>query len=152
SRVGRAGAVAALLAKGAQVDARERSRGQTALMWAASQGHADIVQLLIRAGADVSAKTTNFPTLVNIRPQGFTNSGARAGLSVEACEGRRGGRGSTGSARAQRAGGGGGGADDADASGVVSVEYGGYTPLLFAARQGGVDAARALVAARANVN
>jgi ankyrin repeat protein len=151
SRVGRAGAVAALLAKGAQVNAREQSRGQTALMWAASQGHAAIIGLLTQAGADVGARTTNFPTLVNVKPQGFTNSGARAGLSVQAFEDRRGARANTGSARTQRAAGG-GGVDDADASGVVSVEYGGYTPLLFAARQGGVDAARALIAARANVN
>ena len=152
ARVGRAGAVAALLSKGAQVNAREQSRGQTALMWAASQGHAAIIRLLTQAGADVGARTTNVPTLVNVKPQGFTNSGARAGLSVQAFEDRRGVRANTGSARTQRAAGGGGGADDADASGVVSVEYGGYTPLLFAARQGGVDAARALVAARANVN
>ena len=123
ARVGRAGAVAALLSKGAQVNAREQSRGQTALMWAASQGHAAVIRLLTQAGADVGARTTNFPTLVNVKPQGFTNSGARAGLSVQAFEDRRGVRANTGSARTQRAAGGGGGADDADASGVVSVEY-----------------------------
>jgi ankyrin repeat protein len=40
-----------LLAHGANVDAKEK-RGQTALMWAAAEGHVDVVELLLKAGAD----------------------------------------------------------------------------------------------------
>ena len=36
---------------GADVNAKER-RGQTALMWAAAEGHAAVVEALIKAGAD----------------------------------------------------------------------------------------------------
>ena len=47
-------AVKALLARGAKPDARER-RGQTALMWAAAEGHTAVVRALIEAGADINA-------------------------------------------------------------------------------------------------
>src|SRR6185436_11773045 len=43
--------VKTLLAHGAKVDAKEK-RGQTALMWAAAEGHAPVVELLLKAGAD----------------------------------------------------------------------------------------------------
>ena len=39
----------------ADVNAREGWYGQTALMWAAAEGHTAVVQLLIEAGADVAA-------------------------------------------------------------------------------------------------
>ncbi len=55
ARTGRVGPVKALLARGAKVDAKER-KGQTALMWAAAEGHAAVVELLIKAGADVRAR------------------------------------------------------------------------------------------------
>src|SRR5947207_2655312 len=51
ARTGKVGAVKALLSRRAVVDAKER-RGQTALMWAAAEGHAPVVELLITAGAD----------------------------------------------------------------------------------------------------
>ena len=41
----------------ANVNARESWYGQTALMWAAAEGHADIVRLLIEAGANVNAQS-----------------------------------------------------------------------------------------------
>jgi ankyrin repeat protein len=43
--------VQALIDAGANVNAKER-RGQTALMWAAADGHADVVDALIKAGAE----------------------------------------------------------------------------------------------------
>src|SRR6185436_5173493 len=156
-------AVTALLAHGADVKARERSRGQTALMWAAAERHGDIVEALIKAGADVHARSNVWTEVVNVSPQGFTNSGIAAGLSAQEVDAR---------AAARRAGGGpgvrgpvaqpatprpqaaaaGGGVDDVDTSGIVEIQQGGYTPLLFAAQQGAVESARALIAAGANVN
>ncbi len=52
SRTGSVDAVNVLLARGAVVDAKERARGQTALMWAAAEGHAGVVEALLKAGAD----------------------------------------------------------------------------------------------------
>jgi ankyrin repeat protein len=49
-------AVQALLAKGAEVDAKDNG-GMTPLMWASEEGHLDVVQALITNGADINAKT-----------------------------------------------------------------------------------------------
>jgi ankyrin repeat protein len=46
-----------LLAHGADVNAKESWRGQTALMWAAAEGHAEAVQLLLEAGAQINARS-----------------------------------------------------------------------------------------------
>src|SRR5690606_25115275 len=45
-----------LLAHGADVNARESWRGQTALMWAADSNSHEIVKVLAEAGADVNAR------------------------------------------------------------------------------------------------
>lgn len=52
ARTGNLAGVKALINRGANVDARDDRRGQTALMWAAAEGHARIVQALIDADAD----------------------------------------------------------------------------------------------------
>ena len=59
ARVGVVDSVAALLrhGAGAGIDAREGWRGQTALMWAAAEGHAAVVAPLVAAGADVDARS-----------------------------------------------------------------------------------------------
>jgi uncharacterized protein len=62
ARSGSLAAVKALLAKGAAADGKDDVRGQSALMWAAAEGHADVVQTLISAGADVNRRL----------PSGFT--------------------------------------------------------------------------------
>jgi ankyrin repeat protein len=51
ARTGKPGPVKALLARGARVNARDR-KGQTALMWAAAEGHAEVVSILLAARAD----------------------------------------------------------------------------------------------------
>ena len=47
-----------MVTRGARVDEREPYKGQTALMWAASEGNAAAAGILIEAGADVHAKST----------------------------------------------------------------------------------------------
>jgi ankyrin repeat protein len=55
ARTGKLDAVKALLARGVDVNAREASRGQTALMWAVSERHGEVAQTLIEHGAEVRA-------------------------------------------------------------------------------------------------
>ena len=57
ARTGKPEAAKVLIAHGASVDAGESWRGQTPLMWAAAEGHADMTRLLIEAGADVNARS-----------------------------------------------------------------------------------------------
>ena len=62
SRVGSLASVKALLSRGATVDNKDDRRGQTALMWAAAEGHARVVEMLIEVGADLHHRL----------PSGFT--------------------------------------------------------------------------------
>ena len=62
ARTGIVDAVSALLARGADVEAveaRETFQEQTALMWAAAEGHAEVTRVLIEHGADIRARSTN---------------------------------------------------------------------------------------------
>ena len=52
ARTGKADAVRALLTRGADVHAKEPRRGQDALFWAAAEGHVEVIETLIEAGAD----------------------------------------------------------------------------------------------------
>ena len=58
SRTGAGDAVEALLAHGGNPNAVERWRGQTALMWAAAEGHTAIVRTLVAHHATVDARST----------------------------------------------------------------------------------------------
>ena len=57
ARTGVVDGVKSLLARGADVSAREDRRGQTALMWAISEGYSDVARVLIEHGADIHAKS-----------------------------------------------------------------------------------------------
>ena len=57
ARTGSVGAVNALLRHGTSVNAKEGWRGQTALMWAAAEGHAPVIEALVAKGADVHARS-----------------------------------------------------------------------------------------------
>ena len=52
ARTGKVDAVRVLLARGADLHAKEPRRGQTAIMWAAVEGHVEVLEELIKAGAD----------------------------------------------------------------------------------------------------
>jgi ankyrin repeat protein len=58
ARTGAADAVRLLAERGADVNARETHRGQTALMWAAGGKHPDAVKALLERGADANAVST----------------------------------------------------------------------------------------------
>jgi ankyrin repeat protein len=64
SRSGSLTAVAALLKHGADPNAVEKTRGQTALMWAVAAQQPGAVRLLLAAGADVHARTASNRRLV----------------------------------------------------------------------------------------
>jgi ankyrin repeat protein len=57
ARTGRQDAVKLLLTRGVDVNRKEAWRGQTALMWAAAEGHAGVVEQLIEFGADHRARS-----------------------------------------------------------------------------------------------
>jgi ankyrin repeat protein len=106
ARTGRPEAAKVLIANGASIDAPESWRGQTPLMWAAAEGHADMVRLLVEAGADANARS-----------------------AVVVWERQR-----------------------TDEPRDKWLPPGGLTPLLMAAREGRVEAAAALIEARADIN
>jgi uncharacterized protein len=59
ARGGHVEAARLLLERGAKVDAREQWHGQTALMWAAAQGHPAMLRELLANGADVNARSNH---------------------------------------------------------------------------------------------
>ncbi|HEY6508124.1 MAG TPA: ankyrin repeat domain-containing protein, partial [Vicinamibacterales bacterium] len=58
ARSGNVAAAKALVARGAPLEAGESWRGQTPLMWAAAQGHAPVVAMLLEAGANPDTRST----------------------------------------------------------------------------------------------
>jgi len=71
ARTGRVDAARLLLNYGAKVNAVERWRGQTALMWAVAQKQPAMVAELVKAGADVNARSTvnNWERQVTAEPR-----------------------------------------------------------------------------------
>ena len=124
TRTGRIDALELLLERGAPVDARDPEFEQTALMLAVREDHPAAVALLIERGADVDARTR-----VGATPQ-FTPPCKGTGCGSEGVGINRGGL----PDRGRRA-----------------AAQGGMTPLLYAARDGRVEAAKALVEAGANI-
>ena len=71
---GNAAAVKVLLDHGANVNAVETAKGQTALMWAASERHAAAAKTLIEGGADVNARSK----VTSTQGRGLYDGGAAA--------------------------------------------------------------------------
>ena len=163
ARNGNVDLIRLLVKAGADVNARETLRGTTALMWAAEQRHADAVKALLALGADPAVRSgpaglpsNYFAPRLNVRnvqeAQDRRRRAATAGRSyLEQLEvDRRQGSAATGpQARLTD--------DNADdnvfiQAGLVGSGGGGLTALIFAAREGDVESARALLDARADVN
>jgi ankyrin repeat protein len=58
--------VTALLARGARVDAREGTRGQTALMWAIVNKHPAVTRILLEHGADIRLRSETRKLVYNM--------------------------------------------------------------------------------------
>ena len=124
ARTGVAAAVALLLDRGADVDARDPEFEQTALMLAVREAHPEVVALLLDRGADVDARTRIGPTPKFVPPCKGTGCGSE-GVGINR-----------------------GGLPD---RGRRAAALGGMTPLLYAARDGRTKEAELLLAAGADV-
>jgi uncharacterized protein len=123
ARVGAADAVRALLDKGAVVDTRDKTYQQTALMVAVRENHPAVVQMLIERGADVNAKTRTGGTPNWVLPNSVPGFGHGIGIV-------RGGLPPRGSRQ---------------------PITGSLSPLLYAARDGRLEPAKLLLAAKADI-
>ena len=85
ARTGTLAAVKALLSRGASVDGKDDRRGQTALMWAAAEGHADVV-----AGARRRRSGFPGPPAVRLHAAAVCRAGRAHRRRPRAAEGRRG--------------------------------------------------------------
>jgi uncharacterized protein len=162
-----------LVAAGADLNAKEGLRATTALMWAAQQGHEEAVKALIELGADVSAKSgpAGLPrnymagkvgvasVKAAIRIREAAKAAGRTYEEQVAFEEANGaslrGRDAGGDqqpARGQAAEAGDAADQDVVIAGLVGGGSGGLTALVFAAREGDLESATALLDAGADVN
>jgi ankyrin repeat protein len=142
SAAGSAPAVKLLLDAGADVNAKENARGETAIMFASAYNRVDVITLLAHRGADLKATTKVVDLYDLTRDEAPGPGGAAPGGSAA-----RGGAQSAAAARPQVPG-----LDRAYNYTELIGYMGGMTPLLFAAREGHIDAATALIDAGADVN
>lgn len=82
ARSGNVEVVTLLLDHGGNANAKEALRGQTALMWAASERHTGVVRLLLARGADVHAHT------IPLEPAAGRGGGPGGGLGPAGGRGR----------------------------------------------------------------
>src|SRR6185369_5733686 len=112
-------AARALLDHGADVNAKETQRQQTALMWASAQSRPEMVAELVKRGADVNARAmVNNTATASYNPAGFMEWPSN--VSPEPRAGPR--------------------------------AAGGFTALLYAAREGCTKCVRALLDGKVDVN
>ncbi|OLC46862.1 MAG: hypothetical protein AUH43_12990 [Acidobacteria bacterium 13_1_40CM_65_14] len=153
AQAGNADAVKALIARGADVNAKEKVKGESALMIAAAYGRADVIRVLTAKGADpkVTTKVMDLAAFnkeeqerfAQFQQQQQAQAAARGGRGG-APEPNRGGRGFNPNAKP--------GIDRQYNFTELVGYWGGMAPLHFAARQGQIDAAKALLEAGADIN
>ncbi|OLD15081.1 MAG: hypothetical protein AUJ01_13005 [Acidobacteria bacterium 13_1_40CM_3_65_5] len=152
AQAGNADAVKALIARGADVNAKEKVKGESALMIAAAYGRADVIRVLTAKGADpkVTTKVMDLAAFNKEEQERFAQfqqqqaqAAARGGRGG-APEPNRGGRGFNPNAKP--------GIDRQYNFTELVGYWGGMAPLHFAARQGQIDAAKALLEAGADIN
>jgi ankyrin repeat protein len=157
ARTGNVPVLEALIAGGAKVEARENLRGTTPLMWAAANGNAEAVRLLIKKGADLSARSAlaapgRKPYLAEsgrFRIQEFIDGKGQGGTVVEVDSAEAKTRLAEERIVAERTL---AGFPKPDGGVRSPRQWGGLTPLIFAAREGNLETVKALVEAGANVN
>src|SRR6185436_14168800 len=121
----------------ANVNAKESGRGETALMFAAANNRPAAIKVLMEHRADPSMATT----VLDVAAKTAAARGAAPPAQPQQGQGRGNG------------GNGNGGNGNMDEERPLKIDtMGGLTPLLLAARQGHIDAARALIDAGANIN
>jgi ankyrin repeat protein len=174
ARTGSVPVLKVLLAHGAKIDEREKLRGTTALMWAAANSNPEAVRLLIAKGADINARSGTVapgrrPYLAppgRERIQEFIDGTGLRGAVVEQEAPDTQKPGSAPASPEERAA-----AkrrfeaQQAAAKAAISKlpntakyaqrgqkQFGGLTPLLFAAREGDLASVKILLDAGADVN
>jgi ankyrin repeat protein len=155
SQAGNAAAVKALLDRGVDVNAKEKVKGETALTFAAAYGRADVIRALTARGADPKI-TTNVidmavynkeeqERLAQFQQQQAAQTAQAAGRGGAAgAEPQRGGRGFNPNAKP--------GIDRQYNFTELVAYWGGMAPIHLAARQGEIEAVKALLDAGADYN
>ena len=155
AQAGNADAVKALVAHGANVNAKEKVKGETALTFAAAYGRADVIRVLTANQADpnVSTKVVDLAAFNKEEQERFAQFQQQQAAQAAG----RGGRGGA----AEPAQGGGRRGFNPNAKPGIDRQYnftelvaywGGLTPLHLAAREGQIEAVKALLEAGADVN
>ncbi len=125
ARTGSVEAVNSLLANKADVNAATR-RGQTALMWAAAEKHPEVARALISHGADVNAQS-HLPA--EFKPAQYLTYGVHPKVPLKTDR-----------------------FEPEDVHQDPLSSKGGFTALMFAAREGDLETARILIEAGAKLN
>ena len=130
----------ALLKAGADPNAKLPS-GVTVLMTAARAGNPDVVQLLVEHGADLNARGSEYGETALVWAVEEDHAGAAQVLIAHGADVNA----RSNEIKREK--------DRFGLEGVLTIlPHGDWTPLMYAARQGSLDAARTLISAGANLN
>ena len=165
ARNGRVDVITRLLAAGVDVNAREALRGTTALMWAAEQRHPEAVKALLAAGADPAitsgpaglpqnymAPRVNVNAVQEARLRRTRAAAAGRSYDEQVALERRNPASAAAPTAARPAEVAPTDDDTVVQAGLVGNGGGGLTALVFAAREGDIESAKALVEGGARLN